>query len=872
VSRFSLRRADAFALLVLAALVALAVGNRLAFDAWLTRFDLFTFFLPWYAFLGERLRELAVPGWNPHLFSGAPFAGDPESGWMYLPAMLAFALLPAIAAFKAMVAVQIGVAALTTYAFARVLGMGALAALTAATVYALGPLLHWNTYCCLIFGQFAPWIPLAFLGIELVLLAGTWRGRIAAGFLGGFAVSQMFAGWGGEGWLYAVLLPAAYAGYRGILDPPRPTRSIATRFVSGAATAIAVPALGMTLGAAGILPRLVVNAETNLAGGDYRRLGEAGVLNPPWTLDYLLAQILGEGSGYHVRAAALGGAVFVLSALAVVLVWRRYAAPFFALLTLTAWLLTLETTPVHQLFYLIPRYREFHDHDAWRTIALSAIGPAMLSGAAIDALPRWRGRWRLLPVVAAPLVILLVVAWVLRRQGMALGWAPLVAAAVATGLVAVVVLWPHFPPGKALTPTPKHPHPNPSPIAMGEGLPADERGCHNDRRGLATPPDVNTPSPRARGEGRGEGQRHAKTRFILATQTLLLTLVVLQPTGLELSGSWLGWPRSEYWEQRWHPDPAAMPALMHETGPRDPNGVGQFLQAQLARAGPFRYAGYGGVGYPGDAAREASYMARRFDPAVQALLVNGRPIFLGLYTTQGYNPLQLQRYVEFITALNGAPQDYHTAFLLPDGIASPLLDLLAVRYLVIDAALPPARADVAALTAGRREVFRTADAIVYARDPAPPHAWVVHDVREVARGEALPLLTSGAVDPWRTALVEGTPSEVRQPPPGAAESARVTHYGPDRLAIATDAAAPGLLVVSEVFASGWRAYIDGRQAPILPTHHALRGVPLPAGEHTVELRYEPWPLRLGLAISAIAVVAMLVSFLAVAWPRRTARL
>ena len=35
--------------------------------------------------------------------------------------------------------------------------------------------------------------------------------------------------------------------------------------------------------------------------------------------------------------------------------------------------------------------------------------------------------------------------------------------------------------------------------------------------------------------------------------------------------------------------------------------------------------------------------------------------------------------------------------------------------------------------------------------------------------------------------------------------------------------------------------------------HVLRAVPVPAGEHTVELRYESSPLRIGLALIALAV-------------------
>jgi hypothetical protein len=258
-------------------------------------------------------------------------------------------------------------------------------------------------------------------------------------------------------------------------------------------------------------------------------------------------------------------------------------------------------------------------------------------------------------------------------------------------------------------------------------------------------------------------------------------------------------------------------------------------------------------------------MGRRFEPAISALLVNGRPIYLGLYDIQGYNPLHLKRYDEFVTALNGAPQDYHTAFLLPSGLRSPLLDLLDVSYIVQDAALPSYRSDVRTLRAETRVVFSTPRVIVHERDSAPPHAWIVHDVRPVTRGEALPLLTSGVVDPYQTALVEGVPPVTAAPDDSAAEAVRVTAYEPDRMSIATQTAAPGLLVVSEIYESGWRAYVDGEEVEILPTHHALRGIPIPSGEHTVEMRYDPLSLRLGLWISGIATAAMVVIFAIAGW-------
>ena len=328
-----------------------------------------------------------------------------------------------------------------------------------------------------------------------------------------------------------------------------------------------------------------------------------------------------------------------------------------------------------------------------------------------------------------------------------------------------------------------------------------------------------------------------------------------------------GWAgrRTERGSGIWRADPAGEAALVQDVSRTDATGAGEFLQAQLESSGPFRYAGYGGYGYPGDEARRDSYMGRRFEPAITALLVNGRPIYLGLYDIQGYNPLHLSRYDEFMTALNGATTG------LPHGLSAPLRTALAAARSARRPLHRPGR-HVATLSGRRaglhaetRVVFRTPRVIVHERDSAPPHAWIVHDVRSVTRGEALPLLTSGAIDPYQTALVEGAAPVTAVPDEPAAESARVTAYEPDRLTIATQAAAPGLLVVSEVYQSGWRAYVDGAEVAILPTHHALRGIPIPSGEHTVELRYDPLSLRLGLWISGIVTAAMVVVFLIAGW-------
>ena len=55
--------------------------------------------------------------------------------------------------------------------------------------------------------------------------------------------------------------------------------------------------------------------------------------------------------------------------------------------------------------------------------------------------------------------------------------------------------------------------------------------------------------------------------------------------------------------------------------------------------------------------------------------------------------------------------------------------------------------------------------------------------------------------------------------------------------------------MSEVYYPAWKAYVDGEPVSLYRTNYLFRGVPVPEGEHTVELRYESATLRLGTALS-----------------------
>ena len=71
-------------------------------------------------------------------------------------------------------------------------------------------------------------------------------------------------------------------------------------------------------------------------------------------------------------------------------------------------------------------------------------------------------------------------------------------------------------------------------------------------------------------------------------------------------------------------------------------------------------------------------------------------------------------------------------------------------------------------------------------------------------------------------------------------SIKLTQYKINHLTYESENPNPGFAVFSEVYyTNGWNCYIDGESVPIVKTNYALRGVSIPEGKHTIEMKFEP---------------------------------
>jgi len=161
-----------------------------------------------------------------------------------------------------------------------------------------------------------------------------------------------------------------------------------------------------------------------------------------------------------------------------------------------------------------------------------------------------------------------------------------------------------------------------------------------------------------------------------------------------------------------------------------------------------------------------------------------------------------------------------------------------------------------------RLVKETEGARVYENLRAMPRAWLAPEVSNVNPSQALEAIKTGRLpdgrgfDPARTALVEGLPDSSAGEA-DASSSATVTALLNTQMEVRTKSTGAGFLVTSDAFYPGWRASIDGRDVPLYRADYAIRGVPVPAGEHTVRFDYRPRSFYLGAGISLISLLLVI---------------
>ncbi|HRE49557.1 MAG TPA: YfhO family protein, partial [Aggregatilineales bacterium] len=114
---------------------------------------------------------------------------------------------------------------------------------------------------------------------------------------------------------------------------------------------------------------------------------------------------------------------------------------------------------------------------------------------------------------------------------------------------------------------------------------------------------------------------------------------------------------------------------------------------------------------------------------------------------------------------------------------------------------------------------------------------------DAARG----ILNEPAFDSLTTVILEREAGVALNP--DFIGKATLLRLEPEWIVVTTEADSPTVLDVALVYYPGWTAEIDGQPAPLLKADTAMTALAMPAGEHTVTLRYSPQSYHLGMVAS-----------------------
>jgi hypothetical protein len=213
----------------------------------------------------------------------------------------------------------------------------------------------------------------------------------------------------------------------------------------------------------------------------------------------------------------------------------------------------------------------------------------------------------------------------------------------------------------------------------------------------------------------------------------------------------------------------------------------------------------------------------------------------------GYHGAKLRRYQDLIERVLEPEMQMLISSLQqgnPDFEEADALNMLDTRYLL----------------AGQQR-----EAVI--RNPAAlGAAWLVQDVRSVnSPDEEIESLLE--IDTRSTAVVNTQRFTLQHENINGGGSIQLTQYGPNHITYQAQTSGNALAVFSEIFyPEGWVATVNGQPANIIQANYVLRALELPAGNNTIEFRFEPASYSSGNIVMLICNIILILLLLgAIGW-------
>jgi len=242
-------------------------------------------------------------------------------------------------------------------------------------------------------------------------------------------------------------------------------------------------------------------------------------------------------------------------------------------------------------------------------------------------------------------------------------------------------------------------------------------------------------------------------------------------------------------------------------------------------------------------------------------------VAFGIQSVAGYHPAKVKLYDDIRNIIFNQFQFQSAEHV--DGANWALLSMLNAKYIVVPNEWELSRPWLQPVFQGRQES-------VYRNLYVLPRAFFVN-AHEVIPDEEEMFDRISTLPGYRPDKVAYLSSSLPRELPEMSDSllaeatAILKHFDINGFTYELNTPADAILKLSEIwYPSGWTATLDGEEIEILRCDYALRAVLVPAGKHTLEMRYQPRSYEAGLIVTTATnyLIALVLLVYAVLWVRK----
>ena len=256
-------------------------------------------------------------------------------------------------------------------------------------------------------------------------------------------------------------------------------------------------------------------------------------------------------------------------------------------------------------------------------------------------------------------------------------------------------------------------------------------------------------------------------------------------------------------------------------------------------------------------------------------------LFYHLHDIWGIDVIRVKRTDDLYKVLTGAPSIS----------ATHLVDLYGVKYITSVTRLEEKNkfeliyANLEGLQGKREDLLKENTIKLYKNRSPLPRAWLVKQFKVMDPQTILWMMFQKEFRPGQEVFLEEEPQWINPPTPpfvkgGGATRNRSGRGGPplrrtndvgepliglpqkaqiltecnNRLDLQVKPPEDCLLVLSDTYYPGWKAFVDGKETRIYRADYTFRAIPLSAGTHRVEFVYDPLSFKLGIGATLLGIL------------------